>query len=670
MSWMVFFVEVVTGLLVMILPGMLSLASMGVCHLAALIFAPSASIVLYVLFGVLVHSLGVPASGALLVVLSCIPACFISTVRLICDRQNGLDKFCNQRGEYKGESQHDSVTCFGSLRTYAFYIAIGLVACGIFFIIPLDGPDSFSSSSDNAYHLSLIRSFLDSKSFCTLHCSVFPDAVGNGTFYPAAWHIVAAIVADLFGGTVTAAANVVNSIVLFFIYPSGFFCLLGNYFGIGTRRHLFGSVACLCFAAFPWGFLNWGQLAPLLLAFSLVPLFVYQFRLVVLSDCLPSLRQIVLVVVFFAALAFAHPSAVFTAGVFCIPAIYQSLCKHVLCVPVCLKRSRKPFLLFATVVGVALVWIAAYRLPFLGGIVGFQWGGDKSLPDAVLSAIFNYFGGLQAPQYLLGIIVLVGFFAAFFIKPLRFLCGTYLFILILYVVNSITTAELQHLLTGFWYTDPYRVGAMLVMAGIPLACIGFDSICGLIKPRVASRTAKALQYTPLLVLAVLIYFPSITLPDGSEVITGFGRMVDHLSYSYSQDSAYGLDAQERGFIKQVEAMTGGERIINCPYDGSIYLYGATGLNTQYRIFKGEVDEGDLIPGKLSGITSNGSVKSQIDQCGARYVLMLDADWPASGTADQNVDVSAWEGIAGITESTPGFELVLAEGDMRLFEITR
>lgn len=33
------------------------------------------------------------------------------------------------------------------------------------------------------------------------------------------------------------------------------------------------------------------------------------------------------------------------------------------------------------------------------------------------------------------------------------------------------------------------------------------------------------------------------------------------------------------------------------------------------------------------------------------------------------DLSSWEGIMGVSEETAGFELVLSDGDMKLYRIT-
>lgn len=66
--------------------------------------------------------------------------------------------------------------------------------------------------------------------------------------------------------------------------------------------------------------------------------------------------------------------------------------------------------------------------------------------------------------------------------------------------------------------------------------------------------------------------------------------------------------------------------------------------------------------------TNPEVAQAVKDSGAKYVMLLDeghlpyhVDWPEY--IPEN-----WTGITNIDENTPGFELVLSEGDMRLYKI--
>ena len=64
------------------------------------------------------------------------------------------------------------------------------------------------------------------------------------------------------------------------------------------------------------------------------------------------------------------------------------------------------------------------------------------------------------------------------------------------------------------------------------------------------------------------------------------------------------------------------------------------------------------------------MRSALESVGADYVLVLDDERVAADRAYLfTYDPALWQGILSIDADTPGFELVLSEGDMRLYRIT-
>ena len=69
------------------------------------------------------------------------------------------------------------------------------------------------------------------------------------------------------------------------------------------------------------------------------------------------------------------------------------------------------------------------------------------------------------------------------------------------------------------------------------------------------------------------------------------------------------------------------------------------------------------------------VKEAVENVGAEYLLLLDQGrWYNPSDPDSNFfftydDNSLWAGIDYVRDSTPGFEVVLARDDMRLYRIT-
>ena len=77
----------------------------------------------------------------------------------------------------------------------------------------------------------------------------------------------------------------------------------------------------------------------------------------------------------------------------------------------------------------------------------------------------------------------------------------------------------------------------------------------------------------------------------------------------------------------------------------------------------------LIRTRLCDYASSDEVRAAVEQAGAHYVMMLD---DKSGDDRTVVNLrykeEDWAGIESITPETPGFSLVLSEGDMRLYRI--
>ena len=59
----------------------------------------------------------------------------------------------------------------------------------------------------------------------------------------------------------------------------------------------------------------------------------------------------------------------------------------------------------------------------------------------------------------------------------------------------------------------------------------------------------------------------------------------------------------------------------------------------------------------------------VEKAGARYVMLLDEkSYDDRTVVKLRYKEEDWVGIESITQDTPGFTLVLSEGDMRLYRI--
>ena len=85
----------------------------------------------------------------------------------------------------------------------------------------------------------------------------------------------------------------------------------------------------------------------------------------------------------------------------------------------------------------------------------------------------------------------------------------------------------------------------------------------------------------------------------------------------------------------------------------------------------ETMESRIIRDNLCDIATRDDVRKAVSAIDGQYVLQLDQGEPyvASPHLFTYGEGEQWRGIDSIRDNTPGFEVVLAEDDMRLYKIT-
>ena len=210
-----------------------------------------------------------------------------------------------------------------------------------------------------------------------------------------------------------------------------------------------------------------------------------------------------------------------------------------------------------------------------------------------------------------------------------------------------------------------------------------DAIAGPSRAGASGRkSAQSLHPTFLVVLAlfaVLNFVPRYPFPNAAgSVETGIGniRHKVYAIYDRSVEQIYSLE--EREFVDRVvDILPDNALVINMPHDGSVWAYGTNGLNTYYRSASSATTKvGKTIREHLVDYATDEAVADAVEYTGATYVLQLDQGatqdnrpWLVQYVVEQyHTGPKYWAGINAIRDDTPGFELVLSEGDMRLYRI--
>lgn len=694
--WDSFALSVAVLLVGMYVPGYLLLEPFGVRKLERLICAPAVSIAVLSLLAIAYTWLGVFQTGALLLAsLLCIALVVFAGTLAVRKAKGRLDETKGARG---GGRLNLPVRLGTDARILLLYLGVALVIGIRFFIIPLDGADSFVQDSDNSWHLSLIRSFVDSGNMSTLDTNLFHDLDGreltimptNGSFYPAAWHELAAILTSLFGVPVSLAANALNFVLLVFVFPPAAFLFLREVFDGDTRKVAFGSAVSLAFVSFPWGMLipASGPLYPLLLGMCFVPLMgALVVGVVRAKGTLEKMKRIVLMCVVAVVMALGHPSALFTAVLimapYCTYAVFKAVKIRVDSSGIPHGGAIAVASGFAFALAVLLLWAIAFKLPFLQSTVTFNWASYASPGEEIVN-ILTLELKRPASQICLSILVFLGVVRALRDRRFAWMVVSYVLSCVFLFVSATSEGFLKSFLTGFWYTDTYRLAANVAFVGIPLATLGLwwstNLVCkaaSLWIQKVSERRIQRIAAAVVSIVFVVVNYYSDFSADTAEGDTvAFGDVEASLTSGNYKTRNNLYDAAEIEFAKAVaESVDPDDLIYNNADDGSPFSYAFEGLNLCYRrsaaeLLKSESEPSELLRLHLSEFASDSEVQDVVEEAGIKYVLILDL---GGEPLDERCyygyyTMDKWSGMNPIDDDTPGFRVVLSEGDMRLYEI--
>ena len=698
--WFSFVLACVLCTALLYLPGFLVTISTGRMRWHdSIACAPLVGVAFYAVAAIVLAMMGTKASIFTVVLPLLLAGALLAFVRLIitAGRKRGSARRFPEAASEGNSLRH-------SLLPVALYLAAGVIVTGFVFVRNLDGAASMLQASDNGTHLNSIATFLDTGNYSPFLGSYYADAgavspfvEGAPSFYPRAWHELVALVVEVLDVPITLGVNAVNTVLLGVVYPLGMHSLLRRVFGARLRPLLMGAAACVAFPAGIIDFITFGPLYPLLLSYALAPAAVACFIDLLSPNASVSYRicRGALFATGCIAIALAQPSGIFLMAVLLAPYVVIRSCQAVHgCSD---SRGRRVAVAVVASLAIAAIWLGIYSLPSFSGVVSFNWEANDSVAQAIVDVLLLSMSSHSA-QPTLALFVFLGVIITARDPQRRPLLVPYCFFGLTYVLCSATEGDLKHLLGGFWYTDPHRIATNVSIAAVPLAVYGALFLYDCLLPafeRFHSRhpeflTGRTAAVGTLVVLGLAAFCPSLNIRGYFAADTGFGAIARQIAEQNSREAANVLDGDESEFVeKALDIIPEGALIINSPNDGSVFAYALYGANIYYRAFalpslEGEKGESIVIRDSLDDIATNDDVAEAVDKIGAQYVLLLDqgaADAFASvddGETEEALDLEKrflwsyypdqWDGIEGITDETPGFEVVLSEGDMRLYRI--
>lgn len=620
-------------------------------------------------------------------------------------------------------------------RYMLWYVLIAAVLVAIIYGLSIGAVDAFSRNDDSTVHLGLARSFLDTGIFSTLHANIFLDVdEGLGWFYPSAFSIVCALVASFIDGQIPIAFNAVIVVTLVCVFPLSMLSLMsfvaqaagGGFSQSGVDQDcenvryanrltplshailIAGGVSTCVISGFPWGFLVFGQLLPNMVAFMFVPaLVVVGVKVLLAAGLSRKLRFGVLLGIGWVALVCSQPNGLFTWGIWFVALLICVVCAPRVFygvdfydgssvqsgsgpdrrlnqkTPVLLRMAvsrRVGIAVGITVIAVGL-WAVMYQAPFMQGVVNALWKGTFSKPAGIAAALLGFPSSRQGINVIPMIFAFVGVLYSLRRREHLWLtvCLGFAAAVLAYGLSS--NGVLKHILTGFWYTDMNRTGAMEALFAMPLVSIGAGAAGLWVYERCSNRSiaiARVVVGAASLLVVALMFVPvHVDAQKTKEVYQGLPGVMHEMHTRYSWDVVYTAD--EQAFVREAKRIIEPDAfVINVPQDGTCWVYGVDGLNLFYRrssntgsnpyeaearVFREHLAE-------VSADTKEGArVREALRDVNAHYVLLLDSPHTDESSFQRlRYKSEDWVGIESITEDTPGFELVLSDDDKRLYRI--
>ena len=720
--WLEFFQSVVVIIALLYVPGVILLHASGMPKPWALVSAPLISCALFFIEGEIFSALNIPIPLAVMVLVPLLIAVLVNGYVFYVAHKNKED--LNGEKPVKSEAIRDGKQSTSPAPAFIceelpfwiplLYVAIGLLTVGFLFLPTLPSASSFVQGWDIVHHLDVTQAMIESQKYSSIHydfystveASITPWEPGTSGFYPSGWNIIVALTTQLVSTTVPIAGNALNFVSAAIIFPLSICSLIAKVLPKHRIALISGAFVCLAFFVFPWSLLIYGPIFPNTVAFCVMPSIWWIFMQMTRSKT-PKHDLIWLIVIFVLGLItlfILHPSTIFSSIVVLLPWSFARIGESKRRVILFGKQIKPVTLAYAFFIFALVIWSVFYYVLIVRGVaLNFWWSAYSSLQDAILHALGmdfigqSYAGGeLVSPQPILSICVLVGAVWTFKHKQARWMVSAFMYLSILCIFIITFDVPLKGYLSGFWYTDPFRIAASCVIMAIPLAALGLATLAGAALETFASWREKATQHQiqaqtkaqtcvfctvwakPLIVGAVIacvvvlnyvVPMPNLKSEEPIPAATAFKQ---------ASEKAYGdhyiLTSEELEFLRRVElTVPAGAVIANLPQDGSLWAYGTNDLHVLWRFPNGyDVSErpaSAILRKRLNRIASDPEVLQTVRDLNVQYVLILNNVVDYSNAVTSTYKPGTFRGITQITDTTPGFEVVLEEGSMRLYKIT-
>lgn len=536
------------------------------------------------------------------------------------------------------------------------------------------GPEAFSQSLDNSFHMNAIRWIQEHGDASSLTMGAVSAADQEPTFYPAGWHDFVSLIYSTTGTSIATATIVTVLLTASFVWPCS---LVAFSLSIPKLRRLQAlAIPAIIggFAAFPGLLLRWGVLFPNLLGYALLPTFVALMVQLVQAllrrefSVLLSLGLSALVSI--AGLALVHPNAVVSAVVFALPMLLAGVVQVVRSHELTSRQKQMGSLLL---VGISIGCVGAWVVLRPDNAASSSWFPILSEGDALYQFLFlglengNQLGDTFNPSHVVGFLALWGVGYLLYKRRNLWLIASWVLIGYLWIVSaSVPRGEFRLLMVAPWYTDHFRLAALVVFPSVVLAGIGlggavegiFVRIMHYIPREKHAKVAPALMGAAM-VLVLAVAGLSSRVPSVQETTLAVSQ-----EYRVTPTSVV-LNQDEMNVINEIpKIVPKGDVIVNNPWDGSAYIYALADRHLTGYHFEFETSpKYSAIMHNLKDARTNPEVCREVNKYKAHWYVHLENQLNFGPDAQKNYD-----GLVAAID-TDVLTPVYSSGPMTLYRIS-
>lgn len=532
-------------------------------------------------------------------------------------------------------------------------------------IYAFGSPENFSQTFDNIFHLNAIQYIADTGSASSL---TIGGMTGIG-FYPAGWHGLVSLVNSLAAAPIPVSVNVVNLVIGAVVWPIGCIFLVQQIAGRKAVPTLFAGVLAGAFGAFPLLLVDFGVLYPNFLGVSLIPsvlgILLAVLGLVRRSSPLPLAWLLLLAAM--PGLGLGHPSAVLAVTAFSVPLVIAAVARRVRIELTRYRLVRGGFYVLGFVLyGIAVVRLWHVVRPAADTLIWLPY----QTPAQAMGEVFASAPLGSAVSWGVMVLSFFGLIAVVLKRAPWWTAALWAVGGFLYVVaTGGADGDFRDLITGGWYTDNYRLAALLPVAALPLAAVGGTFIVDSLNIRVwqpvtdrllargwkvdATRAATAAAVLVLVAVAA-VATQQQNVRDAAMSAAG--------NYELSDDAPL-VSRDEYELMERLDGeIEAGAELVGNPWNGSSLVYALTGHRPmQLHTISALSPEEDEIYADLRNALTDPDVCPALREAQVKYVLDF---------GDQEIHGGAhpYPGLEDL-ESSGVVELLDAEGDAKLYRIT-